>query len=311
MKQSTRKKEKEKSTETVKNSLKIEEGNSGKKVDDNFLFRNGLPRWYSNEKIKVDFLPHNHNERGVFSREDLEAFEVLEEVPFVSIDFYYQGQKIFNFLRSDPEIGSGHLNTAASFGQALGLRSVEEYMFDWSDGSGNSPSFPVIPLGNAAIYNSSPTPNAEWLLTKDSFIFRTIKEIKKGEEVRTFYGYFLTESGRKITAKKVLGMYVEINEDDRICLRTISKENANSISDEKRLQINAKCLLGDVLMNEINFYTSDKKIAATLKADQVRSADFFYEKISEAKNVTNFAYVDIQLLHVANNKKETLTLYNR
>ena len=49
----------------------------------------------------------------------------------------------------------------------------------------------------ACIYNSSNTKNnAGWKVDRDTFTFYTTKNIKQGEEIRTFYGYFVDDSSR-------------------------------------------------------------------------------------------------------------------
>lgn len=48
----------------------------------------------------------------------------------------------------------------------------------------------VIPLGYGCIYNHSDNPNANWThdYENKTFIFFSIKPIKKGEEIFTYYG---------------------------------------------------------------------------------------------------------------------------
>ena len=199
--------------------------------------------------------------------------------------------------------------------KAFSLRSVDEYIFNWDNGDADDPSkpsFAAIPLGNGCIYNSSPIPNAEWFTTTDSFIFRTLDKIKQGKEIRTFYGYFLSDSGRKITAGDVLYLYVEMNEQNRLCLRAMTQDAINSIGIEQLERINDLCSKGDVLINHIDFYTQDKKVAASMKANKVTNGDFFYEKMIESHIRTRYSYLEMKLQYTFDkNKKETITLFNR
>ena len=288
------------------------ESRSGSRVEDDYMHNRGLPRWYSNNKLRVDYVSPQRYERGVFTKEGLKDNEVLEEVPFVNLAFYHESQSIINFLKKNPNIGSPYIQTSENFATALKARDANEYIFDWSGNTGQKISYSVLPLGNGAIYNSSPTPNCEWLITGDSFIFKTIKEIKKGSELRTFYGYFLTDSGEKVTPSDVLGMYVELDDDQRICLKSVLP-SVGSLPREKCDEINAKCLQENTYVNQLNFYTSGQEVAATLRSDKIQSTDYFYEKVREARVKTDFTYMEVSLFYDKNslNKEEVMTLYSK
>jgi len=50
--------------------------------------------------------------------------------------------------------------------------------------------YQVIPFGFSCIYNHSDNPNASWETDEENqiFIFNAIKDIKKDEEIFTYYG---------------------------------------------------------------------------------------------------------------------------
>ena len=113
-------------------------------------------RLYFNNKIEVRKSPiHGY---GVFAKEKIERNQILEECFFIPQDV---NRDNYNFL------------------------------FKWYEN--NVHKFNVIPLGYGCIYNSSETlgeNNATWERNeKDKiFIFKTIKNIKKDEEIITYYG---------------------------------------------------------------------------------------------------------------------------
>jgi hypothetical protein len=81
----------------------------------------------------------------------------------------------------------------------LKFKDVEKYYFKWFPqvGLDSDPiAYTVLPLGFGPIYNTANIDNnAGWQIKEKTFIFRAEKDIQKDEEIRTFYGYFLTENG--------------------------------------------------------------------------------------------------------------------
>jgi SET domain-containing protein len=66
---------------------------------------------------------------------------------------------------------------------------LADYVFSGSEV--DLENHPVIPLGLGCIYNHSNKPNARWQLHREDnkvFQFVSIKEIKAGEEICTYYG---------------------------------------------------------------------------------------------------------------------------
>ena len=116
-----------------------------------------VERLYFNKKIEVRKSPlHGY---GVFAKEDINKGEILEECFFIVQDY--------NPHNAD-------------------------YLFSFPD-KNNENKFNVLPLGYGCIYNSSKVKgenNAIWETNIDDniFIFKSIKDIKKNEEICTFYG---------------------------------------------------------------------------------------------------------------------------
>ena len=106
---------------------------------------------------------------GVFAKEDIKSGEVLEECHYI-------------------EVGSDG--------------DVDRYKFNWPRGTEN-PEKVVLPLGFGSIYNTvinEDEKTVDWKtdLNNDIFIFYSIKNIKKDEEMLTYYDYWY----------KIKGMYI-------------------------------------------------------------------------------------------------------
>lgn len=112
----------------------------------------------SNDKIEVRKSPiHGW---GVFAKNDIKSGEILEENPFLIIPMS-PGESSSIFI---------------------------DYRFNYP--SGNNSRYQVIPFGFSGLYNHSETPNAQWVTDEENelFIFTAIKDIKKDEEILTYYG---------------------------------------------------------------------------------------------------------------------------
>lgn len=96
---------------------------------------------------------------GVFAKEDLFSGEILEESPFIIVPM------------SPGETSSLFL----------------DYRFNYPR---NNWIYQTIPFGFSCIYNHSNDPNATWETDEENklFIFSTIKDIKKDDEICTYYG---------------------------------------------------------------------------------------------------------------------------
>jgi len=96
---------------------------------------------------------------GVFAKEDINANEVLEEIPFLIIP-----------------MSKGDVNSL-----------FIDYRFNFPTGDWK---WQVLPMGFACYYNHSNIPNAGWYTDEENeiFVFTTNKFIKKDEEICTYYG---------------------------------------------------------------------------------------------------------------------------
>tara|TARA_Y100001973_G_C4987948_1_gene227478 strand:- start:43 stop:468 length:426 start_codon:yes stop_codon:yes gene_type:complete len=111
---------------------------------------------------------------GVFAKENIKKGEVLEECHYISIPKV----PLMSFLSLSLE-KEKILNFISYFFRFPKTKSYKEI---------------ALPLGNGCIYNSSITPNADWETNEKTklFIFKSIKKIKKGEEILTNYHHSVT-----------------------------------------------------------------------------------------------------------------------
>ena len=111
-----------------------------------------------NSKIFLDKSPvHGW---GVFAKEDIMEGEVFEECPVLTLP-----------------IEKGEVTSL-----------LIDYRFNWPQGGEWEEQ--VFPLGYGGLYNHSENANAYWIsnLENKTFQFISHREIKKGEEIFTWYG---------------------------------------------------------------------------------------------------------------------------
>ena len=111
-----------------------------------------------NSKVYVDKSPvHGW---GVFAKEDIMEGEVFEECPVLTLP-----------------IEKGEVTSL-----------LIDYRFNWPQGGEWEEQ--VFPLGYGGLYNHSENANAYWIsnLENKTFQFISHREIKKGEEIFTWYG---------------------------------------------------------------------------------------------------------------------------
>jgi len=99
---------------------------------------------------------------GVFALTNLPANIILEEVPFIVVPNGVATNYVFAFPRG---------GTPAD--DTVGMTQQK-----------------VLPFGYACIYNHADDANASWStdVKRKLFVFFTIKDIQKDEEIRTYYG---------------------------------------------------------------------------------------------------------------------------
>lgn len=153
---------------------------------------------------------------GVFATADIKAGEILEEIPFILFPRYTAlGKGIFDFLSN-----SGYLAQREKYFENLRgnlrFKDPEKYYFKWFPQvgfEGDPIAYTVLPLGNGPIYNTSNVDNnAGWQVKEKTFIFRAEKDIKKDEEIRTFYGYFVSQDGNIYNCDQVFNLALEYYE---------------------------------------------------------------------------------------------------
>jgi len=118
---------------------------------------------YYNNKIEVK-KSHIHG-YGVFAKENIASGEILEECHYLEV--------------------------------CQNLSIATNVFFSWP--SSADIEYHAIVLGNGSIYNSSKKDgenNADWEtdIERHLYIFRSIKDIKKGEEIKTYYAYAFGDS---------------------------------------------------------------------------------------------------------------------
>lgn len=155
---------------------------------------------------------------GVFASQNIKTGEVLEEVPFLVLPgFLTLGEKLHTLLAEQGSLSSRDLYIE-KMGVNLGFKALSKYWFRWNPISGSFKGedifYSVIPLGFACLYNSSNVDNnADWMISGNVFTFTAVKDIGKGEEIKTFYGYFLSEEGSDWSVNSVYNFALEKRSD--------------------------------------------------------------------------------------------------
>lgn len=159
---------------------------------------------------------------GVFATKDIPAGTILEEIPFILWPRYTElGKRQWDML--DKTFDGSFLGEEEKFYEHIrhmfNFKDPEKYYFKWFPPNaqryqGKYITYSVIPLGFGPIYNTSNTRNnAGWDVKEKTFVFKAEKDIKKDEEVQTFYGYFITENGSTFNCEDVFGFGLDWAED--------------------------------------------------------------------------------------------------
>jgi len=125
------------------------------KITNTNMIRNRL---YHNPKIEIGRSPvHGW---GVFAKETISANEILEEVPYLRVPME-RGESSPLFI---------------------------DYRFNYP--ANDNWHSQVLPYGSACLYNHSNDPSAYWITDEENetFIFKSNRDIKAGEEIFTYYG---------------------------------------------------------------------------------------------------------------------------
>lgn len=177
---------------------------------------------------------------GVFATQDIKEGEVLEEVPFILMPKYTSLGRAFHDFSNSVGYCPSKNKFYESLRQNLGFKDPEKYYFTWSPPqpniTGEKISFQVLPLGLACLYNTSNTKNnAGWKVEKDTFIFYTVSDIKAGEEIRTFYGYFVDDGFRNWNTDIVMYFGLDIV-DSSVRLSSIKFQNQEVFEAKRKEQ---------------------------------------------------------------------------
>jgi hypothetical protein len=150
---------------------------------------------------------------GVFATADIARGEVLEEIPFILFPRNTAlGKAIFDLLGQ-----TGYLSQKEKYYENLRanlkFKDPEKYYFKWFPQvgfEGDPIAYTVLPLGNGPIYNTANVDNnAGWIVKEKTFVFRAEKDIKSGDEIRTFYGYFVAQDGSIFNCDQVFNLALE------------------------------------------------------------------------------------------------------
>jgi len=231
---------------------------------------------------------------GVFAMDDISQGEVLEEVPFVLFPEYTKyGEKLMTFLKSE-KLLHDKAEYLVNLRHNLKFKVPEKYYFKWSppapDLLGERIVFTVLPLGNGPIYNTSNTNNnASWHIDDQLFRFIADKNIKKGDEIRTFYGYFVAETGETYDVNNVFFHGLDRGKDSIVRLynlRYAAPEHITAVQgNQEYLKLNEAIAKADdgLKIERIQSVEADGNIKYTFDFPTNWSIDFFYKKMDEFK----------------------------
>lgn len=245
---------------------------------------------------KIEIRQSNIEGFGVFATEDISAGTVLEEVPFILFPRCHNMAKtVFNSLRENSWLSQKE-SYLENLRENLGFKDPEKYYFKWhpSVQLDNDSMYTVLPLGFGPIYNTSNTKNnADWKIGKNTFTFRAEKDIKKDEEITTFYGYFLGENGTTFNCENVFHLAIDmfnINDSNvhRVkMLRFGSVETLNTQkSNPSAHQIHNLLLKSSdgLSIKKIVLLSANKDIVANFEVPTDISLSTLYQRLMDAKN---------------------------
>lgn len=167
---------------------------------------------------------------GVFATDFIPKDTILEEVPFVLFPRHISlGKNVADLLQKERWI-SDRERYIENLRQNLSFKDPEKYYFKWHPPHqfDDDCMFTVLPLGFGPIYNSSNTSsNADWKMSDKTFVFSSVKDIQKDEEIRTFYGYLLGEDGTIFVPENVFNLAIDKN-DNKLEIRSLKFGTMNS-----------------------------------------------------------------------------------
>lgn len=231
---------------------------------------------------------------GVFATGDIKKGEILEEVPFVLFPEYTKlGESLVGFLRGESLLHDDweyHQNLRGN----LKFKLPEKYYFKWSPPSPllkeKKIEYTVLPLGNACIYNTSNTHNnAGWMIEDQLFVFVAEKDIQKGEEIKTFYGYFIGEDSETYNVESVFFHGLERGKDGLVRLfelRRAAEEHVqllNTNVDYQKLITAINEADDGLRILGIQSLEANRTVKYNFQFPPNWSIAFFYKKLNEFK----------------------------
>jgi hypothetical protein len=212
------------------------------KADDSRMFGEQSTLQNCYEKITVRNSPIEGF--GVFALVDIPRDTVLEEIPFVMWPRSCQlGDKVYAIMDQDGFISQDEKHYE-HMRAVFGFKHPTKYYFKWyppnapTNSDGKPLDFQVLPLGFGPIYNSSNSENnAGWKVKEKTFVFHTMRDIKAGEEIQTFYGYFVTEDGSTFNVSDTFGLGLDFQSDHEGVLRVFCRSMRFSGDKERELRL--------------------------------------------------------------------------
>lgn len=252
---------------------------------------------------------------GVFAKEDIKKGEILEESPFIIFPFYTLASKhVFEVLKLNDFINEKE-NYSNALIKNLGFKEAEDYYFKWSpkkQPQGEELVYTVLPLGFAPIYNTSnSTNNAEWKIEDDYFVFFASRDIKKDEEICTFYGYFLDEEGNKFECDDVLNIGLDYF-NGRVGFASIRfgniKSHLNGKKDPFIIQVASifNKTSSAIYIKNISAYSSSGKKEASIDIPENVTLKLLFGKLKECK-MSSFAQIKFLFEYVNKNNNQIET----
>lgn len=234
---------------------------------------------------------------GVFATDDISSGTILEEVPFILFPRYVTLAKdIFEVIKAHEWVNSQELYLE-NLRENLSFKVPEKYYFKWHPQVklNDDATYTVLPLGFGPCYNTSNTSNnADWKIQRDTFVFRAEKDIKKDEEIRTFYGYFLGQDGATFDCDNVFHFAIDmfpneigqpIHKVKALRFGNINHFNAyrNNPSAIQFHSILVKSFDG-LTIKKISLIDSSGKTLTEIEIPPIVTLTQIYQKIVEIKN---------------------------
>lgn len=244
---------------------------------------------------------------GVRATSDIPRGTIIEAVPFVLFPRYTSlGKNLYDMLNQTNYL-SEEEKYLENLRANLGWKLPEAYFFKWMPDvplNGKQHPFCVLPAGNSWLYNSSNTSNnIGWIVKDDLFIFRAERDIKAGEFLRSFFGYFLGEEGQIFPCVQTFGLGLDHFENGRIRCKAIRFGSMEEYEASKTNQAMQRAMQIFQISKDNGF--SITKITAMIQNGEEKAAfdvpeglslTFLYNKITEFNN-SQFPFIKFTVIY--------------